>query len=260
MTNTLKHLRILVTRSPEQASGLSRKLKSRGATTFEVPVISIGPPSSWSDVDKCLDKINQYDWIIFASANAVHYLILRIVERGQSPSILSSCKIACIGSSTLQCLDEHGLIAAFCPTRFVAESLIQEFPGYPHLEGQQFFWPRTNIGRDYIAEQLTAASARVDCAVTYITSEPANRAEIQRQLTELIRNRNVDIITLASAQAARNLASLYDSEIPEEIKIVTIGPETSRAAAESFGRYDLQADPHTMDGIVETIETQLLAR
>jgi uroporphyrinogen-III synthase len=260
MNMSLAELRVLVTRSPEQAADLTRKLQSRGAAVTELPVLSIRPPENWDDLDACLDRIASYDWIIFASANAVRYLTSRMVERGLPPRSLGKCKIAAIGTATLESLEQHSLIAAFCPSRFVAESLIDEFPGYPNLSKQKFLWPRTDIGRDFIADRLTAAGAEVDSVVVYRTCEPEDMDGAGQQLQQLLRGNEIDVVTLASAQSARNLALLQRHgsneplAFPPAVVIASIGPETSKAAIEHLGRCDLEADPHTMDGLVAAIE------
>jgi uroporphyrinogen III methyltransferase / synthase len=260
MSKTLSNLRVLVTRSPEQAGDLTQRLQGRGAEVIEVPVISIQPPDNWSEVDACLDRLHTYNWLIFASSNAVGYLTSRMCERGQSLKLLAQRKIAAIGTATLKTLETHSLIAAFCPSRFVAESLVEEFPGYPHLTDQRILWPRTDIGRSLIADKLTAAGAQVDSVIVYRTCEPDDSDRIAAKLLEVIHGEKIDVITLASAQSARNLSAFLKrgsqsiSRIPQSVRIVAIGPETTKAAVEHLGRCDMEANPHTMDGIVSVLE------
>ncbi|HSA58507.1 MAG TPA: uroporphyrinogen-III C-methyltransferase, partial [bacterium] len=59
--------RIVVTRSRNQASELSRLLDEQGAEVLEMPTIEIRPPSSWKGLDAAVKRLPQYDWIAFTS-------------------------------------------------------------------------------------------------------------------------------------------------------------------------------------------------
>ncbi len=84
----------------------------------------------------------------------------------------------------------------------------------------------------------------------------------------------IDVITLASAQSARNLKTILSTglnkklgdrnlEVPigkdsityalEGVVIATIGPETSAAARKHLGRVDIEADIFTIDGLVDAV-------
>ena len=71
-TKPLFGLRIAVTRTHAQAPALTRQLEDLGASCIEVPTIRIERPSDdYAALDTAIDKISQYDWLIFTSTNGV---------------------------------------------------------------------------------------------------------------------------------------------------------------------------------------------
>lgn len=267
-------LRVLVTRSAQQAGQLSQKLKALRAEVIEVPVISIGPPPSWNELDATLRNCDQYDWIVFVSVNAVEYCLPRLVEVGKTIADLQQCKIAAIGPATSKSLQERGLQPDFVPSKFVAESVIAEFPGYPNLHGKKILWPRTNVGRTLIVDKLREAGAAVDMVQAYQTSEPENKEHLADHLLSLLQDRSIDAITLASSQTTVNLSKLLLlgleraghnpetahstlSELLNNVIVASIGPETSATAKRLLGKVTVQAETYTLDGLVQSLRSYL---
>src|SRR6266536_1461805 len=63
--------RIVVTRTREQASQLSRQLRVSGAEVLEIPTIKLEAPSRREDLVDALLALNAYDWLVFTSPNGV---------------------------------------------------------------------------------------------------------------------------------------------------------------------------------------------
>ena len=296
--NKLQGVRILVTRAEDQADSFASLLRAQGATTIEKAVLSVAPATDYSDLDRALKNLEQYQWIIFASQNAVKFTVDRFHELGlinqshdslhksvssQAKHPLNKCQIASIGSATSQCLNQAGINVTFQPSTFVAENFISEFLANNNLAGQRVLWPKTNIGRRLIAEQLEAAGAVVDTALAYESGLPANQEQLASELVTLLKENCIDIITLASAQTARNLGLLIErglqtelgclpgdtandhkeklalgkEELLASVKIAAIGPITAAVADECLGRVDLVADEHTLKGLTEALLASL---
>jgi uroporphyrinogen-III synthase len=67
-----------------------------------------------------------------------------------------------------------------------------------------------------------------------------------------------DAVTFASGSAARNLRNaLGESTLPEATKLVSIGPESSKAVRECFGRLDREAAEPSIDALVEAVVEEL---
>ncbi|HEY9678285.1 MAG TPA: uroporphyrinogen-III synthase [Drouetiella sp.] len=264
--NSLVGIRIVVTRAGHQASALSAKLSELGATVIELPTIEIAPPENWNSVDEAITRIDQYDWILLASQNAVQHFMSRWKQNTSSQNYRGN--FATIGPSTTAALKQWGIEPAFQPgDSYVSESFIEEFPDYPNLIGHKILWPRTNIGRDVILEKFVMAGAEIDVVEAYRTVIPTDLDSTVASLTELLMKRSIDIITVASSQSVRNLAkilrsafSLPDREEAADVRkvlrqtaIISIGPQTTATAVECLGKCEGQAEQFTVDGLVEAV-------
>ena len=63
--------RIVVTRTREQASQLSRQLAERGAEVLEIPTIRIQAPDDKQTLADAMAGLGEYDWVVFTSPNGV---------------------------------------------------------------------------------------------------------------------------------------------------------------------------------------------
>lgn len=206
----LQGLRVLVTRAEEQADSFATLLQEQGATTIERALLAVQPASDYTKLDQALKELSQYDWVIFASHNAVKFTLQRLKALGLSAQALSCCQLASIGAATSSSLNDAGLTVAFQPTAYVAESLAAELPQQTNLAGKRLLWPKTNIGRLLIAEELEAAGAKVDIVIAYESGLPANKEQLGVELVGLLHDKAIDVITLASAQTARNLGLVLE--------------------------------------------------
>lgn len=269
---------ILVTRSAHQAKDFTEKLNALGANAIELSVIEIQPPDSWESLDNAIDHIGQYDWLLFASSNAVSAFVSRLQIK--QPSFAAQWnenkmpRVAVIGTSTEAVAIESGLPVDYKPSAYIAETFIEEFPGYPSLSGWNFLWPRGETGRNYIEEKLIQASGKVKIVNAYKTGLPSDIVALSNRFHQLLRGEQFGVLTLASAQTAANLATVIAHKWRQEnkvenaqwqdeayfvnqikdllknITVLSIGPETSSGARKHLGKLDLEANPHSVNGMI----------
>ena len=68
----------------------------------------------------------------------------------------------------------------------------------------------------------------------------------------------VDAITFTSSSTVTNLCDLLGAVPDPQPIVVSIGPVTSEtAAASEASRVDAEADPHTIDGLVDALVSAL---
>lgn len=245
--------RVLVTRSEEQAPVLSSLLTRAGALPIEIPVIRIEPPESWEPVDRAIARLGEYDWIIFTSANGVRSFLGRLGTLGMDAGSLEGGKIAVIGPATSAALTEAGLCADLVPREFVAESLLAELTRVG-VTGKQVLLARAAEARDVLTIGLREQGAQVDVVALYRT-RPAKEASTR--LVELLTERKLDVVTLASSSSVRQLADALGESFQEllgGVVIACIGPVTAGTALELGMRADLVAEEYTMAGLVSSLE------
>ena len=69
MPQSLNNKTILITRSADQVTDFATQLQNLGANIIKLPLIQTNPIFQ----KKIPKKIDQFDWIIFTSINAVKY-------------------------------------------------------------------------------------------------------------------------------------------------------------------------------------------
>ncbi len=245
--------RILVTRAREQASELSVRLRLLGAEPIEYPMIKIQPLQSDGLLDSALKRLKDTDWVIFTSANGVRAVANRMMELKLDARIFGSCKIAAIGPATDEALHTVGLWADFVPSRFVAESLLEELPEHC-LTNRRILIVRAKEARDVLPDGLAAKGAQVEVIPAYETVPDAEGAS---ELINEILNGQMDVITFASSSTVRNLAAALApkpmSDLAGKVVVASIGPVTSKTATELGLPPDIEAPVHTIPGLVEAI-------
>ncbi len=212
-------------------------------------------PEDLRPLDEALDDIQRFHWIIFSSSNGILFVDKRLREKGSSLRECSkNTKIAVVGQKTAETLNDLQIKVDFVPPDFIAESLIENFPvsGY----GLEIFLPRVQTGgRSKIAEEFRNAGARVVEVSAYESSCPES---IPDETINAIQKKEISAIIFSSGKTVKNVSHLLRSEfgqnwlsIIDDVKLLTIGPQTSLICQEIFGRVDKQASIYTFDGILE---------
>jgi len=86
--------RILVTRPAHQADDLVRPLAELGAEVLLQQAIEIKPVADVSTVDRSLELLGRFDWLVFSSSNGVRYFLDRLPKIGRDARALGKIKIA----------------------------------------------------------------------------------------------------------------------------------------------------------------------
>src|SRR4030042_7068747 len=163
--------KILITRARQQSGDFATQLKKLGAEVVEFPTIEIVPPIRWKELDRAVDQLNSYDWILFTSANGVHIFWQRLRERGKSPRLPSSLKVCAIGPATANQLKEKGVSVHYIPKEFIAESILEGFEKML-INEKRILLARAKKARDILPKGLRKMGAEVDVVETYRTVRP----------------------------------------------------------------------------------------
>ncbi|MEI8380140.1 MAG: uroporphyrinogen-III C-methyltransferase [Planctomycetota bacterium] len=241
-----------ITRPEDQADDAAHRAFELGALPVLLPMIEIAPPDDWSDVDAILDRLNEFDWIVWTSANGVRGLLDRLWQTGGDIRRLNQARLACIGPATAKVLEQYSLRADVVPTEFRAEALAAALA--PRVSGQKVLWARASRGRDVFPQILNQAGARLEQVVVYqnrdVTAFPvAELAQLERG--------DLDWIGLSSPSIARSLAKLISPAARQWIgtrtKLASISPVTTAAAAEVGLPIAAEATTYTWEGLFQSM-------
>lgn len=245
--------RVVVTRTREQASDLSRKLEQQGADVIELPTIRIADPTDKRDFAEAVVDAPHYDWLVFSSPNGVRRFFQAFFAVYEDIREIGGARIAAVGSGTAAELKQYGLMVDVMPQKAVAEELIAEFD----RKGEEFggvanvtmLWVHGEQARRVIYDELMKRQAIVDECIAYSTvpeTEDVDGAQSR------IREEGADIITFTSSSTVRHFMAM-NIPLPQGCRIASIGPVTTATLAEYGLKPDIEAETHTIPSLVEAV-------
>ena len=199
--------RILVTRPAEQAGELARMIAAQGGQAVRFALLEIGAADDQSPLQRAIAQLDDYAVAIFISPNAVAYSLPSILAARRWPVGL---RVAAIGPSTAAQLTAQRIGEVICPAdRFDSEALL-ELPAFAAdaLAGRKILLLRGDGGRELLAQTLVERGAQVDAVGCYRRLPPSDGAP----LVSLLRNRQIDALTISSSEGLRNLLALLDTD------------------------------------------------
>lgn len=268
--------RILVTR--EHAGGFEL-LEELGAEVLQFSTIEIVPPASWDGLDKTLEHIGAYDWLIFTSANGVKYFFARLFERGIDVRELKGLKICAIGAKTAATVNQLGLRVDLVPEEFNAEGLIEAFlkdgerekgqtsenteretSNIKPLLGMRFLLPRAEIAREIFPEKVRELGGLIDVPVAYRAVKPEYHG---KRLKRFLKEGRITIATFTSAATFTNFREIMGEDADELLKdvaIAVIGPVTAKAIEKAGLKVHIMPREATVEAMVAEIQKWVLLK
>ncbi len=246
--------RIALTRERENAGLFSKQLERLGAVIYYLPAIDIVAPESFESVDRAIDALDSFDWIILTSANAVRYFLDRLIVRNRDVRNLKGIGICTVGTSTARALRTRGIRADLIPETFTGEGVVQALTQRENLQGRRVLIPRAEQAREVIPESLQAAGADVVVATVYRNRPP----RIDRQaLEEILINRKADLMVFTSPSNVKNIVRAVQDEglhdALAQIKMACIGPVTAQAARKAGLSVVIEPKESTLESVSDAI-------
>jgi uroporphyrinogen III methyltransferase/synthase len=246
---------IVVTRTREQASQLSRQLLERGAEVLEIPAIKIVPPGNLEGIMEALDGLNAYDWLIFTSPNGVTSFFDYFFKRFQDLRDIGGVRIAAVGPATAEKLRELHLQVNLMPDEFVATKIADALSKYESIENLRLLLLRAKVANVELPKLLEDKGAIVDDIACYQTVPETE--DINGAAAKLLEH-GADWITFTSSSTVEHFHARFDlpallKRFPG-LKTASIGPETSKALAALGLRSTVEAKTHTVEGLVRALE------
>lgn len=192
----------MVTRPAGQAAHLAEALVDLGAQPVLFPVLAIEAIPDPTPILDAAIRLDQYDWAMFVSPNAVdHALAVILAERSWPAGV----RVATVGHSSEAALARHGLGNVIAPTeRFDSEALLA-LPEFANVQDQRVVIFRGDAGRDLFGDTLQARGATVDYVTCYRRTQPALDPA---PLLKLWSEGRLDAMTVTSSEGLRNLCDM----------------------------------------------------
>jgi len=228
-------MRVFVTRPESEARRWVDDLAERGFDALAFPLITILPPLDTKPLQKAWEMLHSYRAAMFVSGNAVRHFF---VQRPTQCSWPATARAWATGAGTRNALLECGVDGAWIDmppanaAQFDSEALWEQVATQIH--------PRDAVlivrgggsdgaasGRDWLADRLAAAGARVDTVVSYRRAPPALDAQ---QLAQAQAGAAGGVWLFSSSEAISHLAKLLPAQRWTDARAVATHPRIAAAA------------------------------
>lgn len=220
----LRNIGVAITRPTGQAKKLTQLVEEAGGTAIPFPLIEITALENYSEFDGVISKLNDYDWILFISSNAVQNSMPRLLKQG----IPKQLKFAAIGPTTAQSLNDFEIKEVLIPKdKFDSESLLS-LPEMHKMQGKKVMLVRGIGGRDVLANTLTERGAQVTFAECYQRINPQTNCDV---LVEAFESKRLHQIVITSSEAMQYLIDLAgESDWLKQVRICVNHDRVAEAA------------------------------
>ena len=253
--------RIVVTRTREQASQLSRQLIDLGAEVLEIPTIKLQLPDERVALVEALQGIGEYNWLVFTSPNGVTSFFEHFFKAYDDVRALGNIRIAAVGPATAAKLKELHLRVDVMPEEYVTKKIAAAFRKFESVENLRVLIARAQVASPELPKTLEDMGAIVDDVAVYKTvPETEDRTGAAAKLIE----DGADWITFTSSSTVENFHDRFDlpkllQKFPKT-RLASIGPETSKTITSLGLTPAIEAQPHTIDGLVASLMTASKSR
>jgi uroporphyrinogen III methyltransferase / synthase len=250
--------RIVLTRPKEDDDRSAADLEALGAEVLIAPTVTIEPIDDCGPLDRAIDRLAEFDWLVFTSANGVRHFVTRLEQRGLDFRALGSVKLAAIGPATAEALARVHLTADLVPETHRSEGLAEALAS--RVAGLRVLLARADRGRAVLKDVLERV-AHVEQVAVY---RNADAESLPPSVVDQIVAGHVDWITLTSSATAERLHALLPEEgrkrVRESIRVASISPVTSETVARLGWPVSLEAPSATWDSLVQAIVDDVARR
>lgn len=251
--NSLAGKRIVITRAATQSEALARELSARSAVPVVLPLVSFAKPEDLGPLDRALAGIEQFDWLILTSAQAVRVLTQRAADL-QQPLVRAGSRprVACVGPVTADAARKANFPVEYVAATHNGVALANELGS--RLQGAKVLLPRSDRANPDLPAALKRYSAQVTEVVAYRTVRPA---ETDQDGLKTIANGQADAILFFSPSAVLHFAELFGAErlllLQDKVAVTAVGPVTGNALREAGVTRAVVAADTTAASVMEAL-------
>lgn len=214
---------ILITRAREQSEEFAGLLKERGLEPIFFPVLKI--ENFGTELEKYLLKIDDYDALIFTSANGVRAFF----ELLKSDVLKLRLKTFCaVGEKTKQAIEQEGFDVAIMPESFTAMGLADSIFKSGNTYKKALFL-HGNLSEKEIETELLKSEIEVDSVEVYRTIPfQQDEAEVLK-IREMLLKREISVVTFFSPSSVENFLKIISKEFLKDVALAVVGTTTETA-------------------------------
>jgi len=246
--------RIVITRAAAQSEALSKQLSVLGAIPLILPLVAFADPESFVELDEAIAQLEQFDWVVFTSGQAVRAFAARS-ESLKIPLSRTENKamIAAVGPASAEAVR-----LARLPVEYVAKvhngvALANELG--ERLRGRKVLLPRSDRANPDLPAALKGHGAQVTEVVAYRTLQPT---DVDKQNLGRIAAGEADAILFFSPSAVHNFVESTGVDqlhgLQDRLAIAAVGPVTAGALRDAGVERVVVAADTTTATVVQALE------
>lgn len=254
VTRSLAGKRVVITRAAAQSETLARELRERGAIPVVLALVAFAEPDDFAPLDRAIAQIEQFDWLILTSAQAVRAVAQRSMDL-ERPLMRTggNLRVACVGPVTGEAARQAGLFVELLAKTHNGVALANELGG--RLQGLNVLLPRSDRANPDLPAALKGYGAKVSEVIAYRTLRPT---EVDRESLTKIAEGEADAVLFFSPSAVQHFGELFGAEklrtLQDKLAIIAVGPVTRKALRGAGVLHDLLATETTAESVIDTLE------
>ena len=249
----------MITRAARQSVALVENLAKLGAMPILLPLVAFSAPEDYAPLDAALDRLEQFDWIIFTSENAVRAVVKRAGVRGNLRNVAGRrSRAAAVGPTTANAAERAGFFVDYQAQTHSGAALANELG--EKLRGQSVFLPRSDRANPDLPQLLRNYGAAVTEVIAYRTVTPVN---LDQEKIAAIMNVEVEAILFFSPTAVEHFVGIVGREklrdLQNRLAITAVGPITAAALHQSSVDTLLVAEDTSADAVIAALQRHFAA-
>lgn len=240
----LNNKRIIVTRPKKQSEKLIDMLTNLGAEVIAFPTIQTTEIIPNIPLQRALETIQEYDWIVFTSPVGVRVFFNQLKNLRLDIRCLGKIHFAAIGTATAREIESKGILVDYIPETYSAEALGKGLAEIT-TKKEKILIPRAKVGSEMLIKMLSNRNY-TDLPI-YETKRKHPRGEI---FQPLLASGEIDYVTFTSASTVHGFTESISGISWENIHGICIGEQTAQAA-KGYGMKVSVAKEATIESIVE---------
>ncbi len=243
------HGRRVLVAEPARGSALARRLRELGAQVLGLP------PSTLEHLDptpvqEAMQWLEQYDWIIFGSRQAVDVFWHELRASGRDARALGAARLVAVGATGPAALLAHGLAVDLTAERPDAEAVLEALSGRDDLPNSRVLYLAGQDTSDLLLDGLEQSGAMVEVMALYRAVPDMDAALSVR---DALTRGEVDIITVTSASEVGALMEAVGPVLAASVPTVALDAQSGETARESGLDVRVEAREATLAALVEAV-------
>lgn len=245
--------RIVVAQSRHGATAVADRLIELGATVLDMPHGGVAR-LDLTILREEIERIRDYEWIVFASPEAVATFWELLLSSGRDTRALANARIAAIGSATAGVLLDHGVTVDVVQDRFEGPALLDVMSERSDVPGAQLLYVAGDDDAESFGRDLEQAGASVTAVAVYREVGAGRRGDALRRALDAGR---VDLVVALSPAAAAEYVTTVGEELVS--RAPAAAHDAATASVLSEGGVEVVTEPGEagVDAMVTAVRLRL---